>query len=890
MASLGSLYVHIGAKTQGLQKGLQTARNSLTKFSGMAKTAAGAAKRLAGSMIKLGVVAAAAVTGIGLLSIKIGKDFYHSLESVGAMAGATRGEMDKLAAKAREVGKETAFSASDAAKAMYNLASAGLSVNEILGSVTHSVKLAGATAGDMSTATQLMASSMKVFNLEADEAQRVADVFATTVKNSMFTLNQLTDTMKYAGPVAGALGWSLEETAAAAGHLKNLGLEASQVGTTMRVSMLRLSKGTDEVKKTLNKLGLELDDVNPEMNSFNDIMETLAKTTMDTSDATKIFGAEAGGAMSSLITQVREGKIELSDFNEKLAESGGKAAKMYERMMNTVWGRWEIFKSNMQETMITLFDSMREGLKSLITTMSNVVTNMRKLFKDWKPILETALIWISTFVSKLNEYFTSWVEKSDSTTKKGMTKVKENVITALGDAIEKTITFTQDLYDSFKRFQLGLSAVIGAFSIALNAIVGTVKETAGTIAGWISKIYMGLAGVYALQSKWYALKGQDEMAAKLGQNALEAINTMTDLQNISKDLGNSATKNADKIYKAQRKMMKDADEIGKEMMGSPLYGMGEKWKTMRIEIEKESRKIINAQKAVKEESEKDKEESEKDKGKPGKPESIGPALPTATQPGAGGGAGGTGPPSQSVLPHDAIMPRREAYERLKSFEQKWQEHWQTLGDINGDGLTTMEEKWKGSFDMQIETFKKFSVGIANAMAGSIANMVTATSQGKQSMGEAIGGLIGELAGMWGQYHILQGIATMAEGGWPPNPQAIKSGSKELAAGIALTAFGKAIGGGGGGGGASTGGGGPSPGGNPDKKKKDRGPLIQAPEHLQAYEPRGVARAGAEGGSRSGDTIVLNRPVMTGGKRGAKEFAREVGPAISREKTRKPSNA
>jgi TP901 family phage tail tape measure protein len=373
MATIGTAWLRIMGDVSHLRASLLTAQTSLTALSGTAQTTSKQmqiAMYTAGSAV--GVLGAALVGNI----IKIGAEFEYSLRRVATITSATDAEERKLAETARKIGESTAFTAREVADGMVLLAQAGLGVSNTMGVVEHAVKLAGSQGADLATTTHLMASTMRAFNLEASEAQRITDVFAVACNNSFFTVEKLNDALKYAGPMAKVFGLSIEETTALMMDFVNLGIDASQAGTTLRGGLTLLTKAVQEnttrfkqQKEILSGLGLTLNEVNPELVKLPEIIKKFGQTSLSAGDAMILFGQRAGGVFANLIQASREGRLEYDKFLEKLINGAGTTEKMYAKQMDTVSKQWIIAVSKMQEWALKLFDIINPELMALINSI-----------------------------------------------------------------------------------------------------------------------------------------------------------------------------------------------------------------------------------------------------------------------------------------------------------------------------------------------------------------------------------------------------------------------------------------------------------------------------------------------------------------------------------------
>jgi len=361
-----SMKVRIGADLTGF-------KNALNKATNLAK---GSAKAIA--------LAFASVTAASAL---IGSKFEQAITETATVANAFGKDLDALSNKAKELGKSTAFSATEAAKGMYALASSGMDTKQIIDATEYSMKLAGATASEMAQATGLVAASLKQFGMRAEETKRVTDTYAAAITSSQLTLERLTEAMKYAGTTGASLGWSIEETTAAVAQFANLGLEGTMAGTNLRMAMIALTKGTDNAKKALLEMNLTLEDINPETHNFGQILETLGEHAMTSSQAVDIFGTRAGLNMKRLSEQAALAKGEFMDFVKMLldAQEGvGRTAEMYNRMMDTFSGQWKVMLSAIQYTLTEFFEVYKDYGKKAFTFLATEIVKFGDKIKEHK--------------------------------------------------------------------------------------------------------------------------------------------------------------------------------------------------------------------------------------------------------------------------------------------------------------------------------------------------------------------------------------------------------------------------------------------------------------------------------------------------------------------------
>lgn len=325
---------------------------------------------------------AAATAGIVAASAVVGANFQAQMTKVGIIAGATGDDFDTLEAKARELGATTAFSASEAAGAMELLASAGLGVNEILTSTGDVLSLAGAGGTDLNTAAAAVASTLAQFGLQAKESGRIVDVFARATADTQFQVDDLAEAMKYGGTAGAGFGWSLEQTVAALGMFRDLGLQGSMAGTALRSAMVGAANASAKNVEILGKYGLTLADISPDTHSFAEILQAVGRAGISTSDAMIVFGTEAGAALNTLAQSAAEGSTKYQDLVSSLEDATGTAGEMYGQMQDNVLGSFKEFQSAVEEGMLTLFDSFSGPLGRLLDALTEKIGVVIEYFRD----------------------------------------------------------------------------------------------------------------------------------------------------------------------------------------------------------------------------------------------------------------------------------------------------------------------------------------------------------------------------------------------------------------------------------------------------------------------------------------------------------------------------
>ena len=198
----------------------------------------------------------AALTAAGGYAIKVGSDFEAGMSEVSAISGATSEDLEALTAKAKEMGAITKFSATESAEAFKYMAMAGWKTEDMLGGIEGIMNLAAASGEDLATVSDICTDALTAFGLQAGDSAHFADVLAKAASNSNTNVGMMGYTFKYVAPIAGAMKYSIEDTAVAIGLMANAGIKGEQAGTSLRAMLTRLVKPTDESAAAMEKLGI----------------------------------------------------------------------------------------------------------------------------------------------------------------------------------------------------------------------------------------------------------------------------------------------------------------------------------------------------------------------------------------------------------------------------------------------------------------------------------------------------------------------------------------------------------------------------------------------------------------------------------------------------------
>lgn len=287
------------------------------------------------------------------------------------LRGVTRGtaeDMQLLTMAARNAGVTTVFNATESAAALLTLAQAGFTAKQSIEALDSVLTLATAGTIELDQSANIVSNTIRQFGLGTASASLVADVFVNTSNRTNTTVLKLGEALAYTGPVAAAFGRTLQETAAAAGILANRGIDASIAGTNLRGILATLAEPSKEAQKIIEKMGLTLEELNPQTHTIAEVFARLGQAQMTAAQATEIFNKR--NAAAALVLQSAVG--ELRNLTEANINSGGIAKQNAQIVGDSLWGAWKKFRSIVQDVFLSIGEG---GLIGAFRGFANIATD-----------------------------------------------------------------------------------------------------------------------------------------------------------------------------------------------------------------------------------------------------------------------------------------------------------------------------------------------------------------------------------------------------------------------------------------------------------------------------------------------------------------------------------
>ena len=481
---------------------------------------------------------ATAIGAIGAASVKVGSDFEASMSKVAAISGATGDDLKALTDKAKEMGATTKFSASESADALQYMAMAGWKTDDMLNGLEGIMNLAAASGEDLATTSDIVTDALTAFGLSAEDSTHFADVLAQASSNANTNVGMMGETFKYVAPVAGALGYTAEDTALAIGLMANSGIKASQAGTSLRSIMSRMAKPTKEVQGAMDKLKVSLTDSNGNMKSLNEVTGDLRKGFAGLSEAEAAeMAAALGGqeAMSGLLAIVNASDDDFDKLSDAIYSCDGAAKRMADTMNDNLQGQITILKSGLEGLGISLYENMEAPLKEVVKEAQNMVQQLQDAFDNGG---------LDEVVSTVGDIFAQIVEKAAS--------AAPDLIDVASDMIQSFLTGINNNLPEIASAGVGIVTSLGS---ALIENTGLLWSTGVAL---LAEVLSGLA---------------DNMP-QLVESAKDALSQFgSALVEYAPSIGESAAKIVSYLASAVIENLPQIIEVGKQIVQGFITGI-----------------------------------------------------------------------------------------------------------------------------------------------------------------------------------------------------------------------------------------------------------------------------------------------------------------------------
>lgn len=356
----------------------KNAETQLTKLHKLAKKGA----HLVGAAVTTTV---AGVAAAGAAATKVGSDFEAAMSKVAAVSGAAGKDLADLTAKAKEMGAKTKFSATESAQAFNYMAMAGWDAKAMLDGIEGIMSLSAADGLDLATTSDIVTDALTAFGLQAKDSGHFADVLAKASSSANTNVSMLGESFKYVAPLAGTLGYSIEDMSVVLGLMANASVKGSMAGTSLKMALSNMAAPTKNMAGVMEQYGLSLTDANGKMLPLAEVTQQLRDKLGKLSEAEQsaaastLFGKEA---MSGMLAVINASDKDYAKLVKSISNADGAAKQMADTMQDNLQGQFTIFRSSLEGLGLEIYESMQVPLKEATQIGIEDVNKLTEAFKS----------------------------------------------------------------------------------------------------------------------------------------------------------------------------------------------------------------------------------------------------------------------------------------------------------------------------------------------------------------------------------------------------------------------------------------------------------------------------------------------------------------------------
>lgn len=509
----------------------------------------------AGSKIKSVVSTITAATGAGAVAagtaaINAGKSFEAGMGEVQAISGASRKDLEALTNKAKEMGATTKFSATQASEGLKYMAMAGWNSQQMIDGLPGVMNLAAASGEDLGTVSDIVTDALTAMGLKAGDSAHFADVLATAASSSNTNVAMMGETFKYAAPLAGTLGYNIEDLSQAIGLMANAGIKGSQSGTSLRSILTRLASPPSDAAKAMEKYGISIKNSDGSMKSLMEVMENMRDSLQGLPEDEKAAAASAIGgqeAMSGLLAIVDASESDFNKLSKAIDNASGAAQDQADIMNDNLQGALYELGSAAESAGIELYDNIKNPAKKAVRAAATEIRSLSTTIKD-------------NGIEEIIPEETITTVKNLGTTAKavgaGGLKVLGGAAQFAGENIQTVLPVAASLLTVVKGYTV-VKTISTAFAETQVAMAGA--STGMTILGTVVKLFTGEA--LAATTATGLLSGAIGVLANPIALAVVAGGALTAGMVAYTLTQKKSTTEADKFAQSCKKLKKEQDEV-----------------------------------------------------------------------------------------------------------------------------------------------------------------------------------------------------------------------------------------------------------------------------------------------------------------------------------------
>lgn len=447
--------------------------------------------KLAGTLGTLAALGGAIYAG----PVKKAAEFEAQMSTVKAISNASADDMKRLSEEAKHMGATTKFTAVEAGKALEYMAMAGWKTDQMLGGLPGIMNLAAASGEDLGQVSDIVTDALTAFNMTADQSGRFADVLAQASSNANTNVSMMGATFQKVAPVAGALGYSVEDMSLGIGLMANASIKAEVAGTSLKTALANMAKPTKQMQAYMDKYGISLTNADGSMKTFREVIDNLRSSLGGLSEseqvaaATAIFGKESFAGMLAI---VNASDADFKKLSDSVNNAAGAAERMAQIKLDNFEGKVTLLKSAFEGLQIALGDALLPTFTQGAEKAAELISKLTE-FINANPELVRTIVKVTAGLLAF--------KAAALTAKLGFLELKGGVLT-----IQKVMALFKGktalagveavgFAGKVKGVAKSVTGYFGGIGSAAGGVGRAFSKIGGAAGGVFSKLFSGMGGV-----------------------------------------------------------------------------------------------------------------------------------------------------------------------------------------------------------------------------------------------------------------------------------------------------------------------------------------------------------------------------------------------------------
>ena len=325
----------------------------------------------------------AAVAAFAASSVNVGMQFDSAMSQVAATMGTTTDQISELRDFAQEMGRTTAFSATQAAEALNYMALAGYDAQTSMNMLPTVLNLAAAGGVELAEASDMVTDVQSALGLTIEQTTAMVDQMAAASSRTNTSVAQLGSALLTVGGTARNLSGGTIEAATALGLLADNGIKGAEGGTALRNILLTLS--SDKFSETFGEMGVAVYDADGNMRSLRDIIVDMnaAMEGMTVEEKTALLADTFNRVdLKSINALLGTNAERWDEVTVAITDSAGAAEKMADTQLDNLGGDVTIFKSALEGLQIAISDGVSPALREFVQGATGWLSDLTAAIKE----------------------------------------------------------------------------------------------------------------------------------------------------------------------------------------------------------------------------------------------------------------------------------------------------------------------------------------------------------------------------------------------------------------------------------------------------------------------------------------------------------------------------